>query len=216
MTDTPQTAPNKPKSGKRTARSAARLAAVQALYQMEIAGTDAGRVIAEFATMRAEAGIEGAPEGVAIARADRAFFGELVRGVVRLQRTIDPEIDKQLASGWRLARLDSILRQILRAGVFELIDRTETPPRVVISEYIEIAKDFFDGDEPRVANGVLDRLARRFRAEDGSLRPDIAPAIVSELAEAKAEEAAEATGTPEGGRRTLHLPSKPAEGEAGD
>ena len=83
--------------------------------------------------------------------------------MVRRQREIDPVVDAQLAEGWRLTRVDSTLRAILRAGVFELIEREDVPARVVISEYVEIAKAFFSEDEPRVVNGVLDKIARRTR-----------------------------------------------------
>ena len=84
-------------------------------------------------------------------------------GVVRRQREIDPLIDQQLATGWRLARIDSILRAILRAATFELMELPDVPARVVISEYIEVAHAFFEGDEPKVVNGVLDQLARKLR-----------------------------------------------------
>ena len=140
-------------------RKAARLAAVQALYQMDLAGTDINVVIAEFANLRfgAEA------EDPSTARADAGFFNDLLRGVVRRQREIDPIIDRQLAEGWHLSRIDSILRAILRSGVFELIERVDVPVRVVINEYLDVAHAFLSGDDPRVVNGVLDKLARRLR-----------------------------------------------------
>ncbi|MDX2289431.1 MAG: transcription antitermination factor NusB [Hyphomicrobiaceae bacterium] len=141
------------------ARRGARMAAVQAIYQMDIAGTDVSDVIREFTTERfPEAGDE-----EAVAQADPAFFGEILRGVVRRQRDIDPMIDQQLAIGWRLKRVETTLRAILRAGVFELIERHDVPARVVINEYIDLAHAFFDEDEPKVVNGVLDRLAKRLR-----------------------------------------------------
>ena len=144
------------------ARRAARVAAVQGLYQMDLARTDLNAVIQEFKTHRF-----GKAEGAeAIAGADATFFAELLRGVVRRQRDIDPMVDQQLAAGWRLARVDSILRAILRAGVFELLERPDVPGRVVINEYIEVAHAFFDEDEPKVVNGVLDKLARRLRAAE--------------------------------------------------
>ena len=147
-------------------RTAARLAAVQGLYQMDIAGTDLNGVIAELSarpTVRddAESDAEQLTKG-----ADPAFMAELLRGVVRCQREIDPLVDQQLATGWRLARVDSILRAILRAGVFELMERTDIPMRVVINEYVEIAHAFFADDEPKVVNGVLDKLARRLRSAE--------------------------------------------------
>ena len=140
-------------------RSAARLAAVQALYQMDLAQTDVADVIAEFINLRF--GPEA--EDPTLRDADRDLFQAIVRGVVRRQREIDPVVDQQLAEGWRLHRIDSILRAVLRAGVLELIERADVPVRVVISEYVNVAHAFFDGDEPKVANGVLDKLARRFR-----------------------------------------------------
>jgi transcription antitermination protein NusB len=144
------------------ARRAARMAAVQGLYQMDLAQTDLNAVIDEFKIHRF-----GKSEGDdTIGGADATFFAELLRGVVRHQRQIDPLVDQQLAVGWRLARVDSILRAILRAGVFELLERPDVPGRVVINEYIEVAHAFFDEDEPKVVNGVLDKLARRLRAAE--------------------------------------------------
>jgi N utilization substance protein B len=143
-------------------RSAARLAAVQALYQMDLAQTDLKDLIAEFTVHR----FGPDAEDRAVADADRDFFMAVVRGVVRRQREIDPIIDQQLAEGWRLTRIDAILRAILRAGVFELLERTDVPPRVTITEYINVAHAFFNEDEPRVVNGVLDKLARRQRPAD--------------------------------------------------
>lgn len=159
----------------RAARSAGRMAAVQALYQMDLAGTDVSDVIHEFTTLRfsTDATAENPAEETAEATtpaADAAFFAELVRGVVRRQRDIDPMIDHQLAMNWRLKRVDSTLRAILRAGTFELIERRDVPARVVINEYIEVAHAFFDDDEPKVANGVLDRLARRLRVSEFETR----------------------------------------------
>ncbi len=139
-------------------RSAARLAAVQGLYQMDLAATDITEVIAQFATRFGADGEGGAPEV-----ADRLFFAELLRGVVRRQTDIDPLVDAKLAGGWRLNRLDSILRATLRAGAFELLERRDIPARVIISEYVDVAKEFFNGEEPKVVNGVLDKLAREQR-----------------------------------------------------
>jgi N utilization substance protein B len=86
--------------------------------------------------------------------------------VVRRQRDIDPLVDQQLATGWRLVRVDSILRAILRAGVFELMERPDVPARVIINEYINVAHAFFSEDEPRVVNGVLDRIAHKLRTAE--------------------------------------------------
>ncbi len=151
-------------------RSLARVAAVQALYQMDLAGTEVDQVIDEFVRLRfgrGSAGVEAETEnGGGLYGADPAFFADVVRGVVRRQRDIDPLVDQQLATGWRLVRVDSILRAILRAGVFELMERRDVPPRVTINEYINVAHAFFEGDEPRVVNGVLDRIAHRERADE--------------------------------------------------
>lgn len=149
-------------------RSEARIAAVQALYQMDLAGTDVGDVIDEFQRLR----FNGVPADAAgeigndLDGADPAFFAELLRGVVRSQRDIDPLVDQQLASGWRLLRIDSILRAILRAGAFELRERPDVPARVVITEYINVAHAFFDSEEPKVVNGVLDAIARQARPQE--------------------------------------------------
>ena len=143
-------------------RTAARFAAVQALYQMDLAQTDLNDVIGEFVTLR----FGDKAEDPAFKDADRDFFTAIVRGVVRRQREIDPVIDQHLADGWSLTRIDAILRAILRAGVFELIERPDVPVRVVITEYVNAAHAFLGKDEPRVVNGVLDRLARRYRAAE--------------------------------------------------
>lgn len=140
-------------------RTAARVAAVQALYQMDMAGTDLNAVIEEFVDLR----FPRKPGDEAAAGADPTFFTELLRGVLRRQRDIDPLVDQQLAEGWRLKRIDAIVRAILRAGVFELMERPDVPVRVVINEYINVAHSFFSDDEPKVVNGVLDKLARRLR-----------------------------------------------------
>ena len=97
---------------------------------------------------------------------ERTFFEELIKGVVARQREIDPMIDQQLATGWRLGRLDSILRAILRGGTYELLARLDVPARSILSAYVDLAHDFFSGDEPKVVNGVLDKLAHKLRAAE--------------------------------------------------
>ena len=152
-------------------RSAARLASVQALYQMDIASTDINDIVQEFTQYRfAYDSNEGEEETV---KPDAMFFTELLRGVVRKQREIDPVVDEQLALGWRLVRIDSILRAILRAALFELMERPDVPVKVVINEYIDVAHAFFDKDEPRVVNGILQNLAERYRA--GEIKKVAAP-----------------------------------------
>ena len=132
------------------ARRAARLGAVQALYQMDVAGTDLADVLAECAAGGPVRGLED-------------LSGTFV---VREQRNLDPRIDACLAEGWQLARLDVTLRAILRAAAYELVHRRDVPVRVIINEHVDLAHAFFGDDEPRFVNGVLDRLAREVRAEE--------------------------------------------------
>ena len=140
----------------RQARSVARLAAVQALYQMETAGAGAEAVIREFSDHRFDRDLEGRR----LARADESFFAGLVRGVVADQTAIDKAIRRRLAQGWRLERIDATARSILRAGACELMRRPDVPTEVVIDEYVEIAKSFFSGPEPSFVNAALDAIAR--------------------------------------------------------
>jgi len=147
-------------SGPRQARSVARLAAVQALYQMEVSNAGVEAVIREFTEHRFDRDVE----GITLASADEAFFAELVRGVVARQREVDVAIVKRLAQGWRLERLDATVRAILRAGAYELEHRADVPTEVVIDEYVEIAKSFFEGPEPGFVNGALDGVAQDVRA----------------------------------------------------
>jgi len=152
-----------------SARRAARLAAIQALYQMELTGVDAETVAEEFATYRF--GCE--PELLALGEPDEAFFADIVRGVPHRQAEIDDAVAKCLASDWRLSRVDSILRAILRAGAYELIARPDVPVKVVIDEYVELSYAFFSGEEPAFVNAALDKLAHRKRAaEFGETPPD--------------------------------------------
>jgi N utilization substance protein B len=141
-------------------RSVARLAAVQALYQMEVSAIGVEHVIREFTEHRFDRDVE----GVTLASADEGFFAELVRGVVAQQKGIDAAIARRLAEGWRLERLDATVRAILRSGVFELAHRPDIPTEVAIDEYVEIAKSFFEGSEPGFVNGALDAVAKDVRA----------------------------------------------------
>jgi N utilization substance protein B len=149
-------------SPRASSRSAARLAAVQALYQMDMTGIDLNEVVAEFETHRLGKEVEGCQ----FREAEAEFFRDLVEGVVREQRQIDPLINKQLAEGWKLSRVDSILRAILRAGAYELLARSDVPARVTISEYVDIAHAFFAEDEPKVVNGILDKLGHKARPQE--------------------------------------------------
>jgi N utilization substance protein B len=148
-------------------RHTARLAAVQAIYQMELTGNDAESVTQEFCEHRfAETVAErGEP--------DEAFFADLVKGVPHHQVEIDQAIAQGLAEDWKLQRIDSILRAILRAGVYELVARKDVPAKVVIDEYLDIAHAFFGSEEPAFVNALLDRVAHRKRAaEFGEAMPD--------------------------------------------
>jgi transcription antitermination protein NusB len=146
------------------ARSVARLAAVQALYQMEVSSVGAEAVIREFSEHRFDRAADPDGEGDApLATADEAFFADLVRGVVEHQKAVDAAVARKLASGWRLDRLDATARAILRAGAFELIHRRDVPTEVVIDEYVELAKSFFEGPEPGFVNGALDAVAQDAR-----------------------------------------------------
>jgi N utilization substance protein B len=134
----------------------ARLAAVQALYQMDQTQLDASTVITQFTQHRFG-------ETTHYNQADERFFKDLVLGVVQAQRKVDPLIATHLASGWRLARIDSILRAILRSAAYELQERCDVPLKVIINEYVDMAHAFFGSEEPKVVNGILDAIARQVR-----------------------------------------------------
>jgi transcription antitermination protein NusB len=144
------------------ARSQARLAAVQALYQMDLAQTDLNEVINEFIAHRFGENAEVED----VRHANPEIFNDIVRGVVDGQLEIDPPLDGQLAAGWRLNRIDAIVRAILRSAMFEILKKPDVPGRSIITEYVDIAKAFFDGDEPKVVNAVLDKLAKKHRAKE--------------------------------------------------
>lgn len=145
-------------------RSVARLAAVQALYQMDAGGTTLPAVIAEFEAHRLGHELEGNE----LRPADRPFFRALVAGVVKGQRQIDPIIHAALPETWPLKRIDLTLRAVLRCGVHELLARRDVPARVVVNEYVDIANAFFTADEPGLVNGLLDRVAHDVRPKEFS------------------------------------------------
>jgi N utilization substance protein B len=150
----------KPLTGReRRARSVARLAAVQALYQMEVASIGVDAVIREFTDHRFGRELGDAT----LADADEAFFAGVVRGVVAEQAAIDAAVARRLAQGWRLERVDATVRAILRSAAYELSRRPDVPAEVVIDEYVEIAKSFFEGTEPGFVNGALDAISRDAR-----------------------------------------------------
>jgi N utilization substance protein B len=141
-------------------RGAARLAAVQALYQMDIAGAGLNEILAEFESHWLGREVEGAQ----YLPAEAAFFRDVVEGFMREQRKLDPLIDKALSQGWPLKRIEAVLRAVLRAGAYELDRRPDVPARAVISEYVGVANAFVDKDETAMINAVLDQLARQLRA----------------------------------------------------
>jgi N utilization substance protein B len=143
-------------------RGAARLAAVQALYQMDIAGAGINDVFAEFESHW----IGGEVEGEKYLPAEAAFFRDVVSGVVRDQARLDPMIDGALSRGWPLKRIDAILRAVLRAGAYELEHRKDIPGRVVVSEYVDVANAFVDLEETGMVNAVLDQIGRQFRLDE--------------------------------------------------
>lgn len=140
-------------------RSAARLAAVQALYEMEVGGKGLADAMAEFEAFW----IGREVEGVTFQPAETALFRAILTGAVTEQRTIDPLIDRVLAAGWPLKRIEAVLRGILRAGAYELAFRKEVPARVVISEYVDLTHGFYSEDEPGLINAVLDGITREVR-----------------------------------------------------
>jgi transcription antitermination protein NusB len=152
----------KPADKKANRRGAARLAAVQALYQMDIAGAGINDVFAEFESHW----IGGEVEGEKYLPAEAAFFRDVVSGVVRDQARLDPLIDDALSQGWPLKRIDAILRAVLRAGAYELERRKDIPGRVVVSEYVDVANAFVDREETGMVNAVLDQIGRQFRPDE--------------------------------------------------
>src|SRR5689334_25366666 len=145
-------------------RGAARLAAVQALYQMDIAGAGINDIFAEFESHWLGSEVE----GETYLPAEAAFFRDVVSGVVRDQKQLDPLVDQVLARGWPLKRIDAILRAVLRAGTYELEHRKDVPARVVVTEYVDVANAFVDKDETGMVNAVLDQIARKFRSDEFS------------------------------------------------
>jgi N utilization substance protein B len=142
------------------ARAAARLAAVQALYQHEMEATPQARLLDEFHQHRLGAQID----DDLYAQAETDFFDDVVSGVLARREEIDALIAARLADGWTLARLDKTMAQILRAGAYELLARPDVPTGAAISEYVDVAHAFFEKAEARFVNGVLDALARDVRS----------------------------------------------------
>jgi N utilization substance protein B len=146
-------------------RRAARLAAVQALYQMDMSGEGDKPVIRQFRDHHF--GHRGEPGKV---EADEEFFEDLIEGVVTFQQQIDTAIADHLSEKWTLKRLDITLRAVMRAGSFEIMQRPDVPALVIIDEYVSIAADFFDdGKEPSFVNGALEKLAKKIRSAEFGL-----------------------------------------------
>jgi N utilization substance protein B len=160
MADTKK--PAGPTEKKANRRGAARLAAVQALYQMDIAGAGINDIFAEFESHW----LGNEVEGDTYLPAEAAFFRDVVSGVVRDQKKLDPLIDEALSKGWPLKRIEAILRAVLRAGAYELEHRKDVPGRVVVSEYVDVANAFVDREETGMVNAVLDQIGRQFRGDE--------------------------------------------------
>ncbi|MGD0633241.1 MAG: transcription antitermination factor NusB [Beijerinckiaceae bacterium] len=143
-------------------RSAARLAAVQALYQMDVTGKTLPDIFTEFETFWIGHEIEGDQYN----NAELAFFRDILSGVLADQGPLDRAIDATLIDGWPLARVDSVMRATLRGGAYELKKRKDVPARVIIKEYVDVAGAFFGPDESGMINAVLDGMARQFRADE--------------------------------------------------
>jgi N utilization substance protein B len=140
-------------------RSAARLAAVQALYQHEMEGTAQAKLLDEFHQHRLGREIEDDQ----YAEADVAFFDDLVSGSLARRDEIDALLSERLAAGWSLKRLDKTMLQILRAGAYELLARPDVPVGTAISEYVDVAHAFFEAPEAKFVNGVLDAVSKAVR-----------------------------------------------------
>jgi len=163
MSEDQKSNPKQPRHA--AARSSARLAAVQAVYQIEMTSVTPDAVVTEFNRFPLSGEASGDD---ALVDADEAMFGELVTGTQSHIGELDAEISKVLSTEWPLERLEMVLRAILRVGAYELAFRIDVPARVVITEYVDIAHAFFAGKEPGMVNGVLDKLAHGIRVAEMS------------------------------------------------
>ena len=143
------------------------MAAVQALYQMDVGRAGLTDTVAEYENFRLGREIDGDQ----YREADAGWFRQIVAGVHGEQTRVDPQIAGALTPDWPLRRLDATLRAILRCGTWELNSKPDVPARVIISEYVDVAKAFYGEDEPRMVNGVLDRIARKVREGELPERP---------------------------------------------
>ena len=154
MADAPKRNPHSDRPANQ--RGAARLAAVQALYQMDVGRATLEDTLAQFGAFHLGREIEGEQ----YLPADADFFRQIVSGVAKHQLAIDPAVDRALAEGWPVERVDATLRAILRAAAFELLRRKDIPPRVVITEYVDVARAFYEDDATGLVNAALDAIAR--------------------------------------------------------
>ncbi|WP_068083063.1 transcription antitermination factor NusB [Polycladidibacter stylochi] len=143
-------------------RGAARLAAVQAIYQLEVSEARVNDVLSEYEVFRLGQEVD----GELYREADAGWFRDLVQIVFEEQRKIDPALHKMLSQDWPLKRVDTTLRAILRVGMGELLRKKDVPAKVIINEYIEITKAFYEQEEPKLVNGIMNRLARDLRPEE--------------------------------------------------
>ena len=188
-------------------RGVARLAAVQALYQMDLTGTKLNDVVNEFENFRFGKEVDGEIGSEKYREADAQWFRAILAGVVSGQKLIDPLIHHNLPSDWPLKRIETLLRAILRAGTWELRDRADVPAKVIISEYVDVAKAFYEAEEPKLVNGLLDRLARTLREDEPMVeREGVEPAItndpiaIEETIKSAEEQQDGATGNEENGK----------------
>lgn len=155
MTDHPKRDSANPRAANQ--RGAARLAAVQALYQMDIGRASLEDTLAQFGSFHLGREVEGEQ----YLPADADFFRQIVSGVAKHQLEVDPAVDKALSEGWPIERVDATLRAILRAAAFELLRRKDIPAKVVISEYLDVARAFYEDEAAGLVNAALDAIARR-------------------------------------------------------
>lgn len=160
---------NKPNKKPKTvpARSLSRLGAVLALYQMDLAGTDLSIIVDEFINARGPSALELDNEDsmhVDLSTMDKDLFKDILHGMVANQQEIDSAIHDKLNADWPMARINATLRAVFRASTYELLKRADIPPKVVINEYVEMSKAFFDIKETNMINGVLDGIAKDIRA----------------------------------------------------
>lgn len=151
-------------------RSAARLAAVQALYQMEITGATPDQVVRNFLShdVGGQNSVDGDDDAETLVEPDPDMLTQIVFGTALRQADMDGLIGPNLSGDWSVERLEALLRAVLRVGAWELTHRDDIPPKVTISEYVDVAHAFYAGPEPGLVNAVLDKIARKERAEEMS------------------------------------------------